>query len=69
MSHVTATPVALMSGARCERIVLERGSVLEIRLADQAVLVRITDLTVGDQGEICADLEQRSRPMRDINYE
>jgi len=58
-----SAPARLMRGAVCERIVLERGSILSVR-ADgaPAVLVRVTDLRVGENGEIHADLA--ALPMR-----
>ena len=44
-----SAPARLMRGAVCERIVLERGSIL-------SVLVRVTDLRADEHGEIYADL-------------
>ena len=52
-----SAPARLMRGAVCERIVLERGSLLSVRAGGgPAVLVRVTDLRVGEHGEIYADL-------------
>jgi hypothetical protein len=54
-----SAPARLMRGAICERIVLERGSVLSVRLAaGPGTVVRITDLKAGPHGEIYADLER-----------
>jgi len=58
-----SAPARLMRGAVCERIVLERGSILSVRAGDgPAVLVQVTDLLVGENGEIYADLAQRGTP-------
>ena len=52
-----SAPARLMRGAVCERIVLERGSILSVRAGGgPAVLIRVTDLRVGEHGEIYADL-------------
>jgi hypothetical protein len=52
-----SAPARLMRGAVCERIVLERGSILSVRAGGgPAVLVRVTDLRAGEHGEIYADL-------------
>ena len=54
-----SAPARLMRGAVCERIVLESGSVLSVRLAaGPGTVVRITDLKAGPHGEIYADLER-----------
>src|SRR3954468_15711389 len=52
-----------MRGAVCERIVLERGSILSVRAGGgPAVLVQVTDLRVGENGEIYADLARPGTP-------
>ena len=52
-----SAPARLIRGAVCERIVLERGSILSVRGGGgPAVLVGVTDLRVGEHGEIYADL-------------
>jgi hypothetical protein len=52
-----------MRGAVCERIVLERGSILSARAGGgPAVLVQVTDLRVGENGEIYADLARQGTP-------
>ena len=56
-------PARLMRGAVCERIVLERGSILSVRAGGgPAVLVQVTDLRVGENGEIHADLARPGTP-------
>ena len=58
-----SAPARLMRGAVCERIVLERGSILSVRAGGgPAVLVQVTDLRVGENGEIYADLAQQGTP-------
>jgi len=43
-----SAPARLMRGAVCERIVLERGSILSVRAGGgPAVLIRVTDLRAG----------------------
>ena len=61
-----SAPARLMRGAVCERIVLERGSILSVRAdGGPAVLVQVTDLWVGENGEIYADLaRQRTSRVR-----
>lgn len=55
-----SAPARLMRGAVCERIVLERGSILAVRAdGGPAVLVQVTDLRVGENGEIYADLARQ----------
>ena len=49
-------PARLMRGAVCERIVLERGSTLTVRLGSRLVRVRIADLAADQDGEIRAEL-------------
>jgi hypothetical protein len=52
-----SAPARLMRGPVCERIVLERGSILSVRAGGgPAVLVRVTDLRADEHGEIYADL-------------
>jgi hypothetical protein len=51
-----SAPARLMRGAVCERIVLERGSTLTIRIGGRLVPVRITDLAADEHGEIRAEL-------------
>jgi hypothetical protein len=55
-----SAPARLMRGAVCERIVLERGSILSG--GGPAVLVQVTDLRVGENGEIYADLARQGTP-------
>lgn len=58
-----SAPARLMRGAVCERIVLERGSILSVRVGGgPAVLVQVTDLRVGENGEIYADLARQGTP-------
>lgn len=58
-----SAPARLMRGAVCERIVLERGSVLSVRVGGgPAVLVRVTDLRADEDGEIHADLARLAWP-------
>ena len=58
-----SAPARLMRGAVCERIVLERGSILSVRAGGgPAVLVQVTDLRVGENGEIYADLARQGTP-------
>ena len=58
-----SAPARLMRGAVCERIVLERGSILSVRAGGgPAVLVRVTDLRAGQDGDIDADLARLARP-------
>jgi len=59
-----SAPARLMRGAVCERIVLERGSILSVRAGGgPAVLVQVTDLRVGENGEIYADLARQGTPQ------
>jgi hypothetical protein len=52
-----------MRGAVCERIVLERGSILSVRAdGGPAVIVQVTDLRAGENGEIYADLARPGTP-------
>lgn len=58
-----SAPARLMRGTVCERIVLERGSILSVRAdGGPAVLVQVTDLRVGENGEIYADLARQGTP-------
>ena len=58
-----SAPARLMRGAVCERIVLERGSILSVRAdGGPAVLVQVTDLRVGETGEIYVDLARQGTP-------
>lgn len=58
-----SAPARLMRGAVCERIVLERGSILSVRVGGgPAVLVRVTDLRADEHGEIYADLARLACP-------
>lgn len=58
-----SAPARLMRGAVCERIVLERGSILSVRAdGGPAVLVQVTNLQAGENGEIYADLARQQTP-------
>lgn len=58
-----SAPARLMRGAVCERIVLERGSILSVRVGGgPAVLVQVTGLRVGENGEVYADLARQGDP-------
>jgi hypothetical protein len=50
-------PARLMRGARCERIVLERGSTLTVQLGGRLLVVQVRDLTADPvRGTIRIDL-------------
>jgi hypothetical protein len=52
-----SAPARLMRGTVCERIVLERGSILSAPAGrGPTILVRVTDLRAGEHGEIYAGL-------------
>jgi hypothetical protein len=53
-----SAPARLMRGARCERIVLERGSELSVRVFGQVAVIQVRDLKADEYGEIYADLER-----------
>ena len=57
-------PARLMRGAVCERIVLERGSTLTVRLGDRLLPVLVTDLAASPAGEIRAVLQGTVQPAR-----
>ncbi len=51
-------PARLMRGARCERIILERGSELTVRFCGQVAAIRVRELKASDSGGIYTELER-----------